>query len=752
MTSKFRQTLESCAYPGALALVALLALTPSWFKGEIPMSVDYIYTLPPWSDQAPQEVSPHLAEATRLQALQYYPWYAFLSRSVSSGDSLLWNPLEGCGIPFMAIWKSRCFSPFSLPFYVLPLHTALTVSALLKLFVAGLCAFYAAKRFGLVRPFALSVAVTYQLCAHVMGCLDTPMSDVTPWLPLLFLFVELLVTGHWALWPLGCLTWTLMLFGGDPVMAVMVAVAAFLFLLTRSSVGRLHPGLTAGSAAVFLMSLAVGTAMAAIQLLPYIELLYEAVQLGHDTPRNAVSWLFWVALLFGDASVSESNNGLTLSFLGYLPVVFVPLWFVLRRFSSAQLRLRVDGMVLAAALFSALGVVASAMPEGLPLVQPLRLEHFLVANVFALGLLCGASAQRWLTLTAPQVTHTLPRFLVTLGVALAAVALVVLVAGLWGPTGIVPPWTRLWFAALVWIIAIALLGVTLVRPSPEILGWGMTGLGVFGSLMVAPTHVRFSEATRLFPSTPAIEAIAQADHRMAGSPALKSWPIAAHGIAQFYSSSGIVLKRHHLFATQLENGKPLLVRKIGTPWLVLAGEDTLGPFSGMRPALKRQMAFKGGLAVFEDMEAQDAAKLWYVGRAISDVDANLLDPALPPLMETTVAPAQPAEDGATVTLTPPSRNVYRRYAVETTRPGVLVVADAWYPGWKVRIDGEEKELFPVDIMFRGVAIGAGAHTVEIFYDPVTVELGMGISTTATLIAAVGLLLPILSRYRQTSSK
>jgi membrane protein YfhO len=70
-------------------------------------------------------------------------------------------------------------------------------------------------------------------------------------------------------------------------------------------------------------------------------------------------------------------------------------------------------------------------------------------------------------------------------------------------------------------------------------------------------------------------------------------------------------------------------------------------------------------------------------------------------------------------------------------PGVLVLTDAFYPGWRVFVDGNEQRILRANYLFRGVELAAGHHTVEFNYDPVSFKIGFVISSlTAALLIAV----------------
>jgi hypothetical protein len=78
-----------------------------------------------------------------------------------------------------------------------------------------------------------------------------------------------------------------------------------------------------------------------------------------------------------------------------------------------------------------------------------------------------------------------------------------------------------------------------------------------------------------------------------------------------------------------------------------------------------------------------------------------------------------------------------RVAVETATDGLLVLADPWYPQWRVEVDGKPAELLRVDHAFRGVRVPAGAHQVTFAYQDRALLLGAALAV-ATLLGLAGL--------------
>jgi hypothetical protein len=110
------------------------------------------------------------------------------------------------------------------------------------------------------------------------------------------------------------------------------------------------------------------------------------------------------------------------------------------------------------------------------------------------------------------------------------------------------------------------------------------------------------------------------------------------------------------------------------------------------------------------------------------IAAGLSDPARQTVLPAGTA-AWPCDSDA------PSAQV----RIESERPGRIVVradgagsgwlllADAWYPGWRATVDGRVAPIVAVDHALRGVALTAGEHRVEFEYVPFSLRLGLALS-------------------------
>jgi uncharacterized membrane protein YfhO len=75
---------------------------------------------------------------------------------------------------------------------------------------------------------------------------------------------------------------------------------------------------------------------------------------------------------------------------------------------------------------------------------------------------------------------------------------------------------------------------------------------------------------------------------------------------------------------------------------------------------------------------------------------------------------------------------------------MLVVADAFYPGWKATIDGRPTGIYLADYALRAVELPKGEHLVEMVFDPQSYKVGAAVSLAAWL----GLVLLIAVQLRR----
>jgi hypothetical protein len=110
------------------------------------------------------------------------------------------------------------------------------------------------------------------------------------------------------------------------------------------------------------------------------------------------------------------------------------------------------------------------------------------------------------------------------------------------------------------------------------------------------------------------------------------------------------------------------------------------------------------------------------------------------------SPLQPTiSNTATITQYQPERV---EITTNTEAEGFLVLADSYYPGWQVTVNGEPAPLYRADVMFRAAPIPAGESTVVFEFKPGYWPWSLVIGGAAWALAIL-LVTAVNRSYRQT---
>lgn len=156
----------------------------------------------------------------------------------------------------------------------------------------------------------------------------------------------------------------------------------------------------------------------------------------------------------------------------------------------------------------------------------------------------------------------------------------------------------------------------------------------------------------------------------------------------------------------------------------------------------------GDLAVYRN--ATPLPRAWVVHRALPAADiAQAQQLIQSPDFDPTTAAVVLAEEMAGLSpfgplpeqpaATPPPVTVTRlhpsalRVVVDAAAPGLLVLSEVWYPGWRATVNGAPQPVLHANGALRGVPIPAGSSVVEMWFSPTPWRVGVG-------LAGVGLLM------------
>jgi len=95
--------------------------------------------------------------------------------------------------------------------------------------------------------------------------------------------------------------------------------------------------------------------------------------------------------------------------------------------------------------------------------------------------------------------------------------------------------------------------------------------------------------------------------------------------------------------------------------------------------------------------------------------------------------ATPAADLGTGSILASTRGSnYLRIEAISKGDGILIVNDAYWPGWRAKIDGREVPIWRADYLVRAVPWPSGKHVLEMAYEPREIRIGLFVSMVGVL--------------------
>ena len=92
-----------------------------------------------------------------------------------------------------------------------------------------------------------------------------------------------------------------------------------------------------------------------------------------------------------------------------------------------------------------------------------------------------------------------------------------------------------------------------------------------------------------------------------------------------------------------------------------------------------------------------------------------------------------------------------RMAVTAHAPALLVFTEAYYPGWRARIDGRPAPVVRTDHALLGVVVPAGTHRVQLTFHPRSLRVGAVVSGVTLGVLLLLLLLLSLKQFRSIAT-
>ncbi|MPZ17065.1 MAG: YfhO family protein [Luteitalea sp.] len=733
----------------------------------------------PWAayhfDAAPRPPNPMTVDL----ALQFGPWLEHIRTQLTQATLPLWNPLSGAGEPFVALYQSAVFSPFTLAGALAPSPYGLLAIGVLQLLAGGMGMLLLLRAAGLGLPAILVGSTAWMFNSFTVGWLGWPFASASCLLPwLLWAVHDAIATPNRRRFVLLAVICGLVIVSGHPETVFKMSLVVAAFAVAGLAALPRHRG-----AAVRLLAGAAlsGLLLAAIQVGPFLEYLPETGKLEQRrdlvnasyTPRKTMV-VAWVPDFFGPPAgpwrIVSNREGTPTNYLAQLVYPGVAIWLLAAvGVVSCWRRWAVKALAVAAIAAAALKYGA---PGFLQLVRhlPTPLPYFSVDIVFcavALGAwgldaLWRADIRTSEGVSAPGPGATLrvwPAVIVAaaavmiIGVSLIRERTILQEMSLW------PGTLRASAAALVFV------GVTLgliIARRRRWLGRSAFALLLFGCLVIdlvgfGRGYQRLAPATLQYPRVPEIDAIVRDPglFRVVGlDDTLQPNSHLPFGFASVRTYDGLGGPRR--FNALIDRALGVRAELVNMPPSrspshvvldLLNVKYVVGPPDLQLPAPSYERLRVGRAALYRNVDVLPRAFLAdrYVVQPSDAAAAQALVDGTVDARHTAILPEEipashrPEQDRADADAV--AMRHYRADFIELevscAKPRLLVLTDLYAPGWSATVDERDVPLFRADVAFRAVPVPAGKHIIRFHYSPRAFRLGAWLSVlTAVALAGV----------------
>lgn len=690
-----------------------------------------------------------------------YPLAHYQQECFWNGELPHWNPLNNCGIPFLAQWSGLALYPPALFYLMLPLTWSLGVFCLLHLYWGGLGMFFLARRLTGNNPAAAIAGIAFAFNGLTLNCLMWHMSSAcVSWFPWVFLTVE-------RAWTLGgsrnlilaALAGCMQMLTGPPelILATWLPIAAVWAAdILAGTVPR------KAAAMRFLVIVGLISALAAPQILPFFELLGQSQRgAGYDTGGWAMPGTGWANFIVPLFQCYESpvgvylqhDQGVTSSYFpGIATVALAAL--ACRRVRTWRVRaLAVGGL---ACLILALGDATPVYGAAKTAFPPLGFMRYPIKFVFpvnlVLPLIAAFGAAEILRVEGSQKSWR-----IIVGCTAAAAGAIVLAARFL-PNGD-EPWTTVFTNGTLRIVflaafaAAAFLALQTKNIRKAIISATSAAVLVWIDLA---THAP-NQNPRVEPAflEPGIQSIEELDPRPSPGRSRAMVSVEAHrqmgGTMASDPAQGHLLHRVGLWSNANMIDSAAIID--GHFPLFLAAEEEL------RVALYQADPLPNGLAdflaigqvtrpddIFGFQPRPSCLPMITAGQTpiysnAEAIPALLVSPSFNPreqvyftsdlqdqLPDSKAASAESRRERKPSILNPVIGRHRIEFEVESDTPTLALIAQSHYPAWKARVDGREVPLLRANHNSMAVAITEpGRRRVTLIYRDNRFLTGLAIS-------------------------
>lgn len=695
---------------------------------------------------------------------QMYPWTTFVIHTIQSLQFPLWNPYNFSGTPLFANSQSAVLYPFHLLYFLLPQVGAWTLLVMLQPGLASIGTYLYGRKIGLGKWGSTLAGIAFGYCLFFSVFLEyNTIDQVVLFLPFLLWLIELTLERKKFWIPILLpLTLAASFFAGH----IQIFGFLFLFLAVYILIRSFSYENKQKNILWFGLLLILGFGIAAVQLLPTLELIQNAARSSQEyaflihnlllQPYQAL--LFLSPDLFGNPAsrnylFSDSYPGNAV-YIGFIPFVFSLYSLFLWKHKRQVVFYAVSSVFFILFFFNT-PATELFYKLHIPLFSTGSPTNALFLLSFSLSILAGFGFDRWMEKKEKRIILLAVGLCVVflLGVVVLRLAHIPFIAkSVIYTSGISFGMILLLFGGVLLnkrqIVGIMLIGITLfdllyffqkfnpfvpqslIFPQSAILTYLKNHEGInrflsYGNGYIQPniaTQYQLYDPNGYDPLYPKWYGAFIESAKSGNIPTQFSNQNRSDAVLdQAYTSTDLVTN----------NSSQKAMNLLGVRYVVGKDDPTTYKLSQNQFGLVFQ---SNGWQVYENKIALPRVFLAYNSLVYSsDKDfgnkfySDVFNPRTTILLDRFVGNFTQGTGSAVIKSYTASKVVIH---TASTAKALLFLSDTYYPGWNVTIDGKESTLLKADYAFRAVVVPAGSHTVIFSYTPSSFSLGL----TLTIIS------------------
>ncbi len=681
---------------------------------------------------------------------QTYPWKSLALDIEKKMELPIWNPYNFAGTPLLANFQSAVFYPLNIIYLILPFSIAWSLLIVIQPFLAAFFMYLFLRNLKLRREAVFLGVLSFSLSGFSVAWFEWGnVIHTALWLPLILLSIDKIVNAkekHLSWGVVFLISQVCSFLAGHTQTYVYIFILSFVYLGLRV-IGHKD---AKKKIFLFIKLYFIFLVLTFIQWYPTLQFILLSARsvdlIGYNSPGWFIPWQnliqFFVPDFFGNPTTLNYfgiwNYAEFVGFIGIFPLMMAIFALFVRR----SREIFFFGAVLMISLLLALPDPIAKIPFVLHLpffetAQPTRLL-FLVD--FALSILAAYGFDIYFE----KSKKIIPVF----------VLFFVIFAGLWvevlslhfgikssdlqvAKSNLILP------TIILFLDSIVLLAMVLIKNKKS--GFIKTGLVYLLLLISAGELIRFmwkfepfTPSRYLFPNTKILSYLQkQKGVFRVGAQDSQILPPNFSIMYKIQTSDGydpLYIRRFGEFAAAYSRNRPdistpfgfnriITLQNIGSKFTDLMGVRYIMSLSELHDSKLSYVMSEGQTKLYENTRSFERAFfVSSVSVAKSDQEAieqifddnSLLNKRA--VVEDHVGNNQLTKIwnmGRVLSISYSENDI--KITTDNKGDGFLVLTDAYYPIWHVKIDGIQSQIYITDYAFRGVVVPAGRHEIE-FYD------------------------------------